>query len=172
MIVRLGTVVGELPYEPLKEAFVETVRALPGMRPSNETVSALRPLEKHHSWQVRMEATRLFSNVADSNPEARDLCARLLQDADGDVRCHGALGLARGGVYSETVWTSLDQADTGLADIWPAVLDFFDSAPAPAWVSLRASLSAGDPQTRYDAALLLEKLGRTDDSQSLCSVLC
>ena len=73
------------------------------MRPSEETVTALHHLEKHPSWEVRMEAARLFSNAAATNTEARDLCLRLLPDTHPFVRCHAAVGpCARPGQYPKT----------------------------------------------------------------------
>jgi HEAT repeat protein len=164
VIVRLGEVVAGLPHEPLTKCFVETVRALPRMRPSPETITALEHLEKYPNWEVRMEAARLFSNLAASDAKARDLCRRLLADSDEDVRCHAALGLARAGEYAETILTALYRSvESAFPHNSSAVRDFFNSAPSPAWTSLRSCLSTDHRELRYRAAALLDKLGRADE---------
>jgi hypothetical protein len=59
VIVALGKVVSEQPYEQLGHAFAETVWALPQLRVSEESVTALAQLAEHQNWGVRMGAVRL-----------------------------------------------------------------------------------------------------------------
>jgi HEAT repeat protein len=141
LIVALGEVVRGLPQEPYVATFLRTVRAVGRLRPSPETVRALVPLLGHAGWEVRMEAARLFANVAAENPEARDLCQRLLADPNPDVRCHAALGLARSGDYSARVWAALAWLSVTLAGIRDTGAQYLRTMPPEAFTRLLEALT-------------------------------
>jgi HEAT repeat protein len=159
VIVRLGEVVRELPYQPFIDAFVQTVRALPRLRPSLDTVAALKPLAEHGFWEVRMEAVRLFSNVTSENPEALDACRLLFKDGHPDVRCHAALGLARAGDDRPEVLASLALFKSNAAHIESSVQEYFDSN-RETWSRLLESwLTDADANLRWRAASVLSSVG-------------
>ncbi|HVG11132.1 MAG TPA: HEAT repeat domain-containing protein [Thermoanaerobaculia bacterium] len=164
VIVRLGEVCRELPYRPFTEAFIQTVRALPRLRPSRGTVTALKPLAEHDSWQVRMETVRLLSNVTSENPEALDICRLRLKDRDPDVQCHAALGLVRAGDDRPEVLASLAGFKSGLAHIEPFVQECFDSNREKWLRSLELLLTGPDAGLRWRAAQVLSS-GGVDPAQ-------
>jgi HEAT repeat protein len=155
VIVRLGEVVQDLPYQPFIDAFVQTVRALPRLRPSPGTVTALKPVAEHDSWQVRMEAVRLLSNATRENPDAFDACRLRLEDGDPDVGCHAALGLVRAGDDRPEVLASLLRYKSGKAHIEPFVQEYLDSNRETWSRSLELWLAGEDMELRCQAAYLL-----------------
>ncbi len=161
IIVKLAQVVQEFPYEPLTDAFVKTVRAVPNLRPLSETIKVLTPLAKHENWQVRMEATRLFSNVAADNAEARQLCEDLLKDIE-DVRCYAALGLARCDDMRKEVWKALSIFFHYKFDEI-AAREFLARAQPSAANLVLPWLTDDNAIMRYQAALLLHGMGRADE---------
>jgi hypothetical protein len=163
IIVRLAEVIYVQPYHLLINSFVNTTRALPRLRPSTKTVSALVSLAKQESWEVRMETAWLFSNVAAENAEALSLCEQLLKDSDPDVRCHAAFGLARAGNYNPEVWQALARFQSNYAHIEPVVREFFAALPDEAISSLASCLSADNFNVRYQTASLLQRMGRADE---------
>jgi HEAT repeat protein len=166
IIARLASAVRLKPYFQLEQVFVDTVRALPRLRPSPETVSALAPLAESTNRSLRMEAARLFSNVAGENDSARQLCEDLLDDQDEGVRCHAALGILRSADYRTEAWSALARFQRSDAHIEPAVRAFFTEIPPAALASLRSELlSAEDVSVRYNAAWLLHELGRAEEAE-------
>jgi HEAT repeat protein len=163
IVARLAAVVLEQPYEPLTAAFVATVRAVPRLRATPDTVGAMAALAGHSEWDVRMEAARLLANVADTSDRARDACGALLEDRYPDVRCHAALGLARSGRFTDAVWLALSRYDSAHAHLGTAVEDFLTAAPDDAIASLVALLRRGRPETRRAAVKLLVAARRDDE---------
>jgi hypothetical protein len=159
VIVRLGEVVRELPYPPFINSFVQTVRALPRLRPSRGTVTALKPLAEHGSWEVRMEAVRLFSNVTNENLEALDACRLRLNDGSTDVQCHAALGLARAGDVRPEVLTRLVHFRSPSAHIEPFVQEYLDSNRETWQRSLEPWLTGSNRELRLRAANVLSSGG-------------
>jgi hypothetical protein len=155
VIVRLGEVVRDLPYRLFIDAFAQTVRALPRLRPSRGTVTALKAITEHKSWVVRMEAVRLLSNVTGENQEAFDVCNRCLEDAYPPVRCHAALGLARAGEIRPEVLTSLAGFKSSVAYIKPFVQEYLDSNRETWSRSLEPWLMGPDVQLCFQAARLM-----------------
>jgi hypothetical protein len=165
VIVQLGRAVTMLPYEPLTESFVRTVRALPRLRPSDVTINELVPLVGHPNSEVRMEAARLFGNAAIASKTARELCDQMSEDPNPDVCSYAAVGLARVGEYSSKIWSSLGSSlPSECSRNAPAVLDFLKSAPRSALVSVRALLLDGTPDDSPKAAELLARMGCIDES--------
>jgi NACHT domain len=151
VIVRLGKVLGELAYRPIEDSFVETVRGTPRIRLSEDGVRDLAHLKGYPNWKVRMEVARLFSNVAASDALAKGLCEELMADSDGDVRCHAALGLARGGELSEQVLLSLAWGVNPYTEITSALSEFLRSAPAEVESAIQQMLELAEEGAR-DAA--------------------
>jgi HEAT repeat protein len=159
VIVRLGEVVRELSYRPFTSAFIETIRALPRLRPSRGTVAALKPLIEQDSWQVRMEAVRLLSNVTSENLEALDACRLCLADRNPDVRCHAALGLARAGEGRPEVLALLSGFKSNAAHIESLVQEYLDSNCETWPRTLEPLLTGEDTLLRLRAAQLLRSGG-------------
>jgi hypothetical protein len=182
VIVRLGEMVQELPYQPFIDVFVQTVRALPRLRPSRVTVTSLKLLAEHHHWEVRLEAVRLLSNVTSENPEALDACRLRLGDDDNDVQRHAALGLARAGDDRLEVLASLafftpeayaesfveEYLDSNL-EMWPRLLGSWATSPAAelGWWRSRAAnvLRSGQVDPARWLPVLWRLLTRSDESQ-------
>ncbi|HIJ64302.1 MAG TPA: NACHT domain-containing protein, partial [Candidatus Hydrogenedentes bacterium] len=158
IIRRLGVCVGQQPYATLADAFIQTTRGRPLFRPSPETMAALAPLENHDQREVRMEATRLFSNAAADLPEARNLCERMLKDTDRDVRRHAALGLLRAGDYRAELWVALGGASE-VTHIEEAARQFGAALPAEASEAVMALLDDEKPYVRQRAVSALARLG-------------
>ncbi len=163
IVVRLAEAIQTHPYAPMTTAFVQTVRSLPRLRPSPETVDSLALLVKHRDWEVRMESTRWISNVAVENKNAHRLCEELFKDQDPDVRCHAAVGLIRTGNYRSEIWEALTRFvfDDDLTHL-EYVLEEFVSLPNQAFDGLLSVLSAEEPWLRVQAATLLREWGRAD----------
>ncbi|MFP5261502.1 MAG: hypothetical protein ACLGJB_06300 [Blastocatellia bacterium] len=162
VIAKLGEIIRVQPYDLLTRSFVNTVRALPRLRPSPEIISALAPLATHDSWSVRMEAARLFSNVAADNSDALSLCKLLMEDLDIDVWCHAALGLARAGDCSPSVWKGLSNFESSEAYIEPAVREFLAAMSDETKERLVLLLKADDLVLSLQAAYLLQQAGKAD----------
>lgn len=171
IVVRLGGVVQAFPYDPLKQTFAETVRALSRLRLEPEDITALSLLASHQDWQIRMAYTRLCSNVTETDANALRDCQNLLSDADRDVRCHAALGLARAGDYRSQILGSLAAFDSPLADIEQAVRNFLGQADSELEVAVIRLTVDTDPMVRRQAASLLGDLGRDEGVPSLVSLL-
>jgi hypothetical protein len=154
VIVRLGEVVQELPYRPFEEAFVQTVRALPHLRPSRGAVAALHPLVNHGSWQVQVEIFRLFSNVTDENQEALGACRRRFKNNDSEARYHSALGLMRSGDKGLEVLEAL-VFGSEMADEYPLFLEYWSSNREEWLHSLESLLNGSDSELRLRAAQVL-----------------
>ena len=166
VIVGLGEVVRELPDGPFIDAFTQTVRALPRLRPSRGTVTALKPLAEHGSWSVRMETVRLLSNVASENPEALDVCRLRLKDSDPDVQCHAALGLVRAGDDRPEVLVALAGFKSAYAHIELFVQEYLDLNREKWPRSLEPWLTGPDGELRLRAAEVLMS-GGVDAAQWL-----
>jgi len=163
VIRELAVLIQEKPYRQFTEVFNRTVRGVSRLRPTSETVAALTPLAKHGYWDVLMEVTRLFSNVAADNDEARRQCESLLNDLGSYIKCHAALGLARAADFRPKVWQALSLFRSEAAQIESAAQDFFSFITEGAIKSLTDLLTAEDPGLRYNAASLLKDLGRADE---------
>ncbi len=170
IIVRLGEVVAQQPFaEPFTETFVQTVRALPRLRPSPSTVVAFKPLAAHFLWEVRMEAVRLLSNVARENPDALDICRMHFNDDDPDVRCHAAMGMARADDDRPEVLAALALFNSA-THIKPMVQEYLDSNHEKWPSSLEPLLKSSIGELRLRAARLL-MLGCVDPAQWLPNLL-
>jgi len=168
ILVRLAEIIQTQPYKPLTEAFVQTIRALPRLRPTPEAISALTPLVEHDDWKVRMEAARLFSNVTVDNAKVRALCEELLDDnneyLDEGVLCHAALGLARSGDYRPEVWRALVRCQNSLFHIEDPVREFWVEASNEALDSLFSFLNVEENvELRIGMVRLLQEMERADE---------
>ena len=159
LIGELAECLPSLPYGRFHLSFVNTVRALPRLRPSTTTFRSLAALVKHPSWEARMEAVRLIANLAASSEAARDLCTSSLGDHNSDVQLHAAIGLIRAGDRRPEVLAALRYWSSSLAHARVTVADLMRVFP-----ELRpALLGAEDPSVRLAAAWLLLELGEADD---------
>jgi HEAT repeat protein len=163
IVCRLANVIQKQPYAPFTTTFVATVRALPQLKLSAEAVGKLAPVAEFDEWEPRMEAARLFSNVAATNPQAHELCDSLLKDDDPDVRCHAALGLARAGDVRVEVWKALAHYSSSYAHIEASVRQFLSDADDRVVEALRSCLTHEDHDLRVRAADLLVRMERADD---------
>jgi hypothetical protein len=163
VVVRLAEAIQTHPYAPMTTAFTETIRSLPRLRLSPETVDSLALLAKHPDSVVRMEATRWISNVVDENANACKFCEELFKDRDPNVRCHAALGLLRTGDYRPEIWEALARMD-----FWfnSTHLKYFPeelaSLPRQAFEGLLPVLAAKGSAVRLWAAKLLHEWGESD----------
>jgi HEAT repeat protein len=145
LVAELATIMAGQPYPELVPTFVNTARALPGLRPTSATtIDALASLASHPSWEARMEATRLLSNATTKSAAARSVCERLLGDEHRDVRVHAALGLARVADLRDRdeVWVALSGYRSAAAHIEVVVREFVAQLPPDAVTRLRALATA------------------------------
>lgn len=162
ILVELAAIVQRQPYEPIVQAFIDTLRTLPGHCPSGDIVTCLEPLVRHESWLVRQELARLFSNVVADHPQARTFCNQLLTDTDFEISYEAAVGLVRAGDYRSEVWQALAERHSLIIQIEPGLLEFLARLPDEAIIELVSFLDADDLQRRVEAAKLLGDLGRLD----------
>ncbi|MFL6196612.1 MAG: NACHT domain-containing protein, partial [Thermoanaerobaculia bacterium] len=155
VILQLAQVVRELPYPLFIDAFIQTVRALPRLRPTRGAVTALKSLAKHRFWEVRMETVRLLSNVTSENPEALEICTLFLGDSDADVRCHAAFGLARVGDVRPEVVAALAHFKSSPAHIESSVQEYLGSNRDNLLLWLEPLLTGSDSKLRLRAAEVL-----------------
>ncbi len=163
LIRRLADAVAMLPHRSLESSFVATVRRLGDHEPTPETIQALIRLTTHSRWQVRMEATRLLANVSRVSEDALKRCWLLLKDADDNVRCHAAIGLARSGDASVQVALALAGVGNPEAHIERSATAFVTSSACSIRSTLLAALADSDSSIRVGAAGALWSLGLTDE---------
>jgi HEAT repeat protein len=161
LIRRVAEAVAVVPFAPLERSFVDTARSLGDHEPSSETVAVLARLLTHREWDVCMEATRLLSNVSQTNPEAREACRLALDRSHNHPQsCHAAIGLARSGdrgmrVAEAVSWFQLPAASleaSAIRSVIPAVVE-----------TLASTLADPDWSVRRRAAAALQRLGEADD---------
>jgi HEAT repeat protein len=162
ILVKFAGILQRQPYEPFVKAFVDTLRTLPGHRPSGDMVTCLEPLVQHEWRLVRQELARLFSNVVADHPQARTFCSQLLTDNDFEISYEAAVGLVRVGDYRPEVWRALAEGHSLVRQIEPELLEFLAKLPDKAIMELVSLLDADDPQRRVEAAKLLGDIGRLD----------
>lgn len=154
VVVKICERLGSLTYEPVVESLAQSLASMRSFMPDAHAVTALGKLFKHGSWQVRMEAARMLSRVADLNHDAgeslRDVFRR---DSDCNVKAHAALGLWRAGEIED------DDVVKGIADVilsdhaklQPPGLEYL-----PALIQL---LEDDEAYVRYRAASVLDNWG-------------
>ncbi|MCA1603986.1 MAG: NACHT domain-containing protein, partial [Acidobacteria bacterium] len=152
LIASLAATLQEQPYEQLCQVFIDTVSALPRLRPSSKTVSKLAKLVTNPNWHVRMEIARLCANVTNDNHQARELCKQLLTDDNRDVACHAALGLARAGSVDSTVCKALSNYDSSYAHIESTVRQIINNLPDQAYAEFQQLLHSKQSMQRLEAS--------------------
>jgi hypothetical protein len=122
LLLRLVTALAHHDQVSDAEALAHAGRALSRLRPSDNLLAGLSGLESHHMWEVRMEVARLAGNCASVAPRGKEICRRLLDDVDPDVRCYAAYGLVRAGMRGPAEWQPvLERYDTRFTLLEPAL---------------------------------------------------
>ncbi|HEX8213005.1 MAG TPA: HEAT repeat domain-containing protein [Longimicrobium sp.] len=164
VIQQLAAAVRTYPYRPLISAFVKIVRSLPRVRPEKPLIAALETLTTHPSWEIRMEAARLLANAAATDPDGFRLCSALLYDADKNVQCHAALGLARAGVHTAESWAALRTFADPFAQVESAVRDFLVGAGEETLVSLMRFFEGLGARNRADHLALVRAVAAEEQA--------
>jgi tetratricopeptide (TPR) repeat protein len=142
------------PYSGRWEALAQALASMRMMTPGPTAVTALSGLADHESWRVRMEAARMLSRVAVSEPKAVECLHKLFADRDADVKAHAALGLWRSGLRQD--------------DAIPKAILYGLTSPAAAMPSVRGLdlvqttirlLEDQDANVRFNAAWVLGDWG-------------
>jgi len=162
-LLRLAETVQRLPYGPLIQVFVNAIRSLPDLALSPEAITAISSLARHPNEFVRTEIARLFANVAETNPAARDWCLALFDDPYYEVKYHAALGLVKAGDHRYEVWRMLMSFGVVL-DINPELREYLSHGNEEAANALRTCLSSPDQDIRFLAARFLVQMNRIDEA--------
>jgi calcineurin-like phosphoesterase family protein/NACHT domain-containing protein len=161
-LLRLAETVQRLPYGPLIQAFVNAIRSLPDLALSPEAITAISSLARHPNEFVRTEVARLFANVAETNPAARDWCLALFDDPYYEVKYHAALGLVKAGDHRYEVWRMLMSFGVML-DINPELREYLSQGSDEAADALRTCLDSPYQNIQFLAARFLVQMNRVDE---------
>lgn len=160
LLIELAQAVNELPYNPLRAAFLQVADALADAQISHQSVVALAPLiENEGDWEwgdIREKNARLIHVVAPHDETARHLCQRLLESENLETSGYAALGLARSNSRESDVWKIL--AESELTEVH----EFLPDAPESVLEIILPWLSHESVDYHEAALDLAEAMGRLE----------